>query len=188
MARPKSENKRDAIVAAAIEVIAAQGLSAPTATIANEAGIANGSLFIYFPTKTDLLNAVYVALKVEMSAAALDGLNVEQDVRQQLFLTWSNWLRWAATFPKKRRALALLGVSHEISPQSRAAGYQAMAGAMEVLERCRSDGPMRDSEIGFVASLVNALAEATIDFLVIDPKNADQHRIAGFEAMWRMLA
>jgi hypothetical protein len=47
---------------------------------------------------------------------------------------------------------------------------------------------MRETDIGFVASLMNALAEATIDFVVIDPKNADQHRIAGFEAMWRMLA
>jgi AcrR family transcriptional regulator len=53
MARPKSEDKRNAIMAAAIRVIAAQGLAAPTATIAKEAGVANGSLFNYFETKAD---------------------------------------------------------------------------------------------------------------------------------------
>jgi AcrR family transcriptional regulator len=31
-----------------------QGLSAPTASVAKEAGVANGSLFTYFETKTDL--------------------------------------------------------------------------------------------------------------------------------------
>jgi len=36
MARPKSEDKRDALMAAATRVIAAQGLSAPTAVIAGE--------------------------------------------------------------------------------------------------------------------------------------------------------
>ena len=41
---------------AAIRVIVKQWLSAPTATIAREAGIANGSLFTYFETKTDLYN------------------------------------------------------------------------------------------------------------------------------------
>ncbi|RYD40674.1 MAG: TetR/AcrR family transcriptional regulator, partial [Verrucomicrobiaceae bacterium] len=51
MARPKSNDKRAAIMDAAVRVIVAQGLSAPTATIAKEAGISNGSLFTYFETK-----------------------------------------------------------------------------------------------------------------------------------------
>lgn len=186
MARPRSEDKRDAIVAAAIEVIAAQGLSAPTATIAKAAGVATGSLFLYFQTKADLLNAVYVALKSEMAVAVLDGVHARDDVREQLFLAWSNWLQWATSFPKKRRALAHLGVSDEVTPQSRQTGHQAMAGAAEILERSRSGGPMRDAPLGFVAALMNALAEATIDFIISDPAHADRHRIAGFDAMWRM--
>ena len=44
MARPKSEDKRNAIMEAATRVIAAQGLGAPTMKIAEEAGVANGSL------------------------------------------------------------------------------------------------------------------------------------------------
>ena len=188
MARPRSEDKRDAIMAAAIKVIAAQGLSAPTAAIAQEAGVANGSLFIYFETKADLLNAVYVALKSEMAAAALDGLHADAGVRDQLALTWSNWLRWATSCPEKRRALAYLGVSGDVTPQSRQAGHRAMAGAVDVLERSRSTGSMRDVPLGFAATLMNALAEATIDYMIGDPAHADQHRLAGFEAMWRMLS
>ena len=57
-------------MSAAIRVIASQGLGAPTATIAKEAGISNGSLFTYFETKADLLNHLYVELKTEMAAAA----------------------------------------------------------------------------------------------------------------------
>jgi AcrR family transcriptional regulator len=38
-------------MSAAIRVIASEGLGAPTATIAKEAGVSNGSLFTYFETK-----------------------------------------------------------------------------------------------------------------------------------------
>ena len=47
---------------------------------------------------------------------------------------------------------------------------------------------MRDAPLGFVAALMNALADATVDFMIGDPAHADAHCIAGFEAMWRMLA
>ena len=74
MARAKSEDKRDALLAAATRVIAAQGLSAPTAVIAREAGVSNGTLFTYFETKADLFNQLFLALKTGMAAASLEGI------------------------------------------------------------------------------------------------------------------
>jgi AcrR family transcriptional regulator len=74
MARARSENRRNAILSAATRVIASQGLGAATATIAKQAGVSNGSLFLYFDTKAMLLNELYVSLKTEMGAAAIAGL------------------------------------------------------------------------------------------------------------------
>src|SRR4051812_46570140 len=105
MARPRSDEKRSAIMSAAIRVIAAQGLGAPTATIAKEAGVSNGSLFTYFATKADLLNQLYIELKLEMAAAGLDGLPTASDIRTQALHMWSHWLRWAISSPEKRRTL-----------------------------------------------------------------------------------
>lgn len=56
MARPLSEDKHNAILAAAAEAVAALGMSAPTARIAAGAGVAEGTLFTYFPTKDVLFN------------------------------------------------------------------------------------------------------------------------------------
>jgi hypothetical protein len=39
-----------------------------------------------------------------------------------------------------------------------------------------------------VVALANALAEATIDFIIDDPDNADVHGRDGFDALWRMIA
>jgi AcrR family transcriptional regulator len=47
LAKPKSEDKRNAILSAATQVFAERGLGAPTAAITGAAGIAEGSLFTY---------------------------------------------------------------------------------------------------------------------------------------------
>src|ERR1700712_711619 len=126
MARPRSDDKREAILEAAIEVIATEGLGASTAAIAREAGVATGSLFTYFGTKAELLNAVYVALKLEMATAAGGELDEAADIRSRLQRAWGSWLAWASGSPERRRVLAVLGTSDEITPASRQLGHNAM--------------------------------------------------------------
>lgn len=187
MARPRNDDRRSAIMLAAIRVIASQGLGAPTATIAKEAGISNGSLFTYFETKADLLNQLYVELKAEMAATALEGLPSESDIRMQMLHAWSHWLRWATSYPEKRQALTHLGVSGDITSESRQTASDALAGIGILLERSRENGPMRDAPLGFVFAMVDAMADATIDFMIHDPANADKHCMVAFDALWRMV-
>jgi len=175
-------------MAAAARVIAAQGLGAPTATIAREAGVSNGSLFTYFATKADLLNQLYLELKTEMGAAALSGFPADGDPREQLLSMCSGWLRWATANPDKRRTLAQLDVSDEITPDTHAAASAEMKSIAEILERSRAGGPLRAAPLAFVVTLANAVADATIDFVIRDPANAEAHAREGFEALWRMLA
>jgi len=62
MARVKSPEKRSAILEVAVHEIADTGLGAPTAKIAQRAGIAAGTLFTYFSNKEELLNELYLEL------------------------------------------------------------------------------------------------------------------------------
>jgi AcrR family transcriptional regulator len=188
MARPKSEDKRNAILAAAARVIVTHGLSASTAMIAQEAGVSNGSLFTYFETKADLFNQLYLGLKLEMASAALSGFPAGAKLRDQTFHVWANWMRWAASGPEKRRALTQLSVSDEITPTTRAEGHKTMAVIADLLERVRANGPLRSAPMAFVVAIMNALADATMDYMVQDPSNADQHCKVGFDALWRAIA
>jgi AcrR family transcriptional regulator len=188
MPRPKSDDKRSAILAAATRIIVTQGLSAPTMGIAKEAGVANGSLFTYFETKPDLFNALYLELKAEMASTAMRGVRKNDELREQVFHVWQNWMNWARSFPEKRRALAQLGVSDEITPATRAAAARTMAGAAELMQQVRANGSMRAASMPFVLTLMNSVAEATMDFIAQDPANAKKHSRAGFNALWRMVA
>jgi AcrR family transcriptional regulator len=188
MPRPKSNEKRSAILEAATRIIVTQGLSAPTAGIAKEAGVANGSLFTYFETKTDLFNHLYLELKMEMASVAMKDLPRGAEPREQLLHLWQQWMNWAVSHPDKRRALTQLGVSDEITPETRAAGHQTMAGVAELLEHIRVSGPMQKASMGFVVAILNSIAEATIDFMTQDSTHAKKHCKEGFEALWRVVA
>ncbi|ETE51884.1 HTH-type transcriptional repressor Bm3R1 [Salmonella enterica subsp. enterica serovar Infantis str. 119944] len=63
MARPKSEDKKQALLEAATQAIAQSGIAASTAVIARNAGVAEGTLFRYFATKDELINHVVFAFK-----------------------------------------------------------------------------------------------------------------------------
>jgi AcrR family transcriptional regulator len=173
---------------AATRVIVTQGLGAPTATIAQEAGVSNGSLFTYFETKADLFNQLYLELKTGMAAAALEGFPAEGDLRKQAFLVWSNWMDWATSNPGKRRALAQLSVSGEITPATRASAQKTLASLADLMEQMRTHGSLRNASKGFAAAVMNSLAETTMDFMIQDPANAKKHCKVGFEVFWRAIS
>ena len=72
MARPKSEDKKQALLEAATAAFAQSGIAASTALIARNAGVAEGTLFRYFATKDDLLNALYLHLKQDYIKGVLE--------------------------------------------------------------------------------------------------------------------
>lgn len=74
MARPKSEDKKQALLEAATAAFAQSGIAASTSAIARSAGVAEGTLFRYFATKDELLNELYLAIKLRLVRTMIAGL------------------------------------------------------------------------------------------------------------------
>src|SRR5579872_3708749 len=68
--RADARRNRDAILDAATKVFAQLGSAGSTEAIAREAGIAVGTVFRHFPTKTDLLQAIMKGLLAELTVDA----------------------------------------------------------------------------------------------------------------------
>lgn len=188
MARVKSEDKRNAILNAAVRVFAKQGLSAPTSLIAKEAMVANGSFFTYFDTKITLFNSLYLALKAEMASAAIESIPSDANIRDKSLVAWTNWTGWAVENRDKRKVLTLLASCDDLTPNSIEEGHQQMASLALLLNQARSNGFLKDEPMPLVVSLMNALAEATMDFMIKDSENAQSHCKTGFDAMWQMIS
>lgn len=185
MARPLSEDKRTAILLAAAQWVAVEGPSARTARIAKSAGVAEGSIFTYFPTKDALLNELYLALKREMGGAMLAGFQQRQDLPGRWEMIWNSYIDWSVGNDIKRRALRQLQVSETITPESRKRAFAAM----ETMATALFDGPeadiVRASSREFTAAVFEALAEMTIELIAKNPAEHDRLRRKGFASFWR---
>lgn len=124
MARLKSGDKRDRILAAAALTFAERGLAAPTAAISKAAEISEGSLFTYFATKDELLNALYREIKLNLAEAMMSEFSRHTDVRSKLEHIWNSFVNWGMENPAQRRVLAQLQVSDKLTRETRAVGLR----------------------------------------------------------------
>ena len=188
MARPRSEDKRNALLAAATQVFADDGINAPTARIAKAAGVAEGTLFTYFSNKDELLNQLYLDLKGELRGAMLSGYPRAADVKQRARHVWLAYIDWGVANPEKRKVIAQLAVSDRITAGSKAVSAGAFIEFNAMVQESMANGVLRDHPSAFVGAILVALAETTMDFIGKEPSAAEQYRSAGFEAFWRAIA
>lgn len=188
MARPKSENKREAILSAAMQAFADHGLAAPTAAISKAAGVAEGTLFTYFQTKDELVNALYREIKLQLADALMSGFARKKDARSKLQHIWDSYVNWGIENPEQRKVLAQLLVSGKLTEESKAVGAAPFA-EIEVMARdAVTRGLVRDLPMEFFTGVMEALMGATIELMGRNPSCAARFRKFGFEVFWSGVA
>src|SRR6266498_6162266 len=119
MARPLSEEKRQALLDAAAEFVASLCTGASTAKIAKAAGVSEGTLFTYFPTKDDLLNQLFMEIEANFTATMLAPYPVDASPRDLLCLVWNRLIDWGLAHSTSRKALRQLKVLDRVTTESR---------------------------------------------------------------------
>ena len=186
MARPKSEDKRNAILDAAARLFAERGLTAaPTSEISKQAGVAEGTLFTYFKTKDDLINALYREIKLELAVAMMSDYPRTKNVRIRLRHVWDRYVNWGIANPKQRKALAQLQVSEVLSKESRDAGSAPFVEFQIMIRDAIEQRVFRnDLPVELISKSLAALVEATIDLTASNPSKANKYQDSGFQVFW----
>src|ERR1700692_3923653 len=170
MARPRSEDKRNAILDAATRLFAERGLTAaPTSEISKLAGVAEGTLFTYFHTTDDLINALYREIKLELADAMMSDFPRKKDVRTRLRHVWDRYVKWGIVNPKKRKVLAQLQVSEVLTKESKDAGSAPFIEFQTMIRDAIEQRIFRnDLPVELISKSLAALVEATIDLTALN--------------------
>ncbi|HEY0384712.1 MAG TPA: TetR/AcrR family transcriptional regulator, partial [Pyrinomonadaceae bacterium] len=84
-ARPQVADKREAILRAAIRVFATNGyFNSKVADIAREAGVADGTVYLYFKSKEEILHSIFDRTMEEAIARGRSELETISDPREKL--------------------------------------------------------------------------------------------------------
>ncbi|HSZ01670.1 MAG TPA: TetR/AcrR family transcriptional regulator [Terriglobales bacterium] len=186
MARPKSEDKRNAILDAATRLFAERGLTAaPTSEISKQAGVAEGTLFTYFKTKDDLINALYREIKLELADTMMSDFPRKKNIRAKLRHVWDRYVNWGIANSRQRKVLAQLTVSEVLTKVSRDAGSAPFVEFQIMIRDAIEQRVFRnDVPVELISKSLSALVEATIDLTVSNRSKAKQYRDSGFQMFW----
>ena len=155
----------DNIINAAISLLAEHGIGVPTAKVAKQAQISNGTLFNYFPTKQNLLDKVYLAIKQEIAQQIVAQSSSNQaGIEALMFFVWQRYILWAIKNPQKQLVASLLHSSLAISEDAKSEVDQTFSFITNQLEAAQSDELIRDIPTPFLCDLAIAQMCVTIEY------------------------
>jgi AcrR family transcriptional regulator len=172
-------DRRQAILAAASDVASEKGIGAvQIVSIANRAGIAAGTVYRYFPSKTDLVAAL-------TSAFCEQELAVMEAAAKAAPGPLSGLVAAIATFAmravaRRRLTFALLAEPAEPDLDEARAGFRHALNAefTTLIARAVEEGHLRDPDPGLLApALVGALIDGLVGPLVIAPQDVAKARV-----------
>ncbi|MFF1820880.1 TetR/AcrR family transcriptional regulator [Kribbella sp. NPDC058245] len=154
--RPQRADARrnfDALLTAARDAFATRGVEASLEEIARQAGVGIGTLYRNFPTRQDLLNAVYFGEIEELCIAAEDVADLPP------WEALTSWLqRFVAYVATKRAIWESLNRDTDSFREARAAMYAA---GTPLFERAQAAGEARtDVSFDDLLRMVNGLTGA----------------------------
>jgi AcrR family transcriptional regulator len=92
--------KRDALLNAALKLIAGQGFhAAPMSQIAEEANIGVGTISRYFKNKEELINGLYIEIRKRMAEAIGKGQDETAPIKTQFVKSLQNLIRYLIENP-----------------------------------------------------------------------------------------
>lgn len=159
--RADAQHNRARVLEAADAVFASDGISASTGEIARRAGVGIGTVFRHFPTKADLLEAVFVA-RIHRLAAEAGALAAAPDPGEAFFRFLRHWAEMSVTKNAFADALAGAGIDvkakAQVQPQL---GQELQAALGKLLDRAQQAGAVRpDVGVPELISLLVGTARA----------------------------
>ncbi len=102
----KKSDKRDAILDAMLDMVVKRGLhDAPMAVLAKKSGASPGVIYHYFPSKEELIHAVYERVASIKHEAFFKGYADKMGAREALLHIWLNAYAFYRTHAKEARFL-----------------------------------------------------------------------------------
>ncbi|HNT25811.1 MAG TPA: TetR/AcrR family transcriptional regulator [Anaerolineales bacterium] len=187
MVRSLSPEKRTKLLSAALKLFVKNGvMNTSTADIAKEAGTAAGTLFLYFPTKQDLLDQLVLKIGQEQSEQINQLLNPSLTARETFFTIWYGTVTWflenmdAYQYLQQVRDTGLISDT-AVQESGKFFGYYYTA-----IQKGLAEGSLKPYPLGLIGDFLYQDIVAVVNHICRQPDPGQHEEIIrqGFEMYW----
>jgi AcrR family transcriptional regulator len=157
--RADARRNREAVLQAAKELLAEQGLDAQMPDIAKAAKVGVGTVYRHFPTKDDLIDAL-VAERFERIAER--GQIAPEEAQEDPWQAFCDYMRFSVELQAKDRGLSQVFSSRTDVMQAHAESSGTIESSEKLLKLAQRSGDLRkDAEVEDVPMIICGLGHVT---------------------------
>ncbi|HEY9841748.1 MAG: TetR/AcrR family transcriptional regulator [Candidatus Sericytochromatia bacterium] len=159
--KEKDPNKIPAIFQATLELVGETGLAGlKMAAIAKKAHIASGTLYLYFASKEELLNALYRHLKSQHSFLSEPAPDLP--IKSRLKTMWEASLRHRLDHFNEALFTEQMHFSSYLSQESKEVSNTVMQGLIQLLDRGKRELIVKDVDNALLLALLLGFLKETV--------------------------
>ena len=187
MVRKPSPDKKEQLMSSALKMFVANGVgNTSTNAIAKEAGVAAGTLFLYFPTKQDLIHALILKIGKEQSETIKSLPGLSGSARENFLTIWEGSIRWflehieAYQYIRQVRDSGLIA-EQVVQESAKFFDYYYLA-----IQKGLAEGSIKAYPIELIGGLLYQDIVAVMNLIETqsDPVKQNEYIHAGFEVFW----
>jgi AcrR family transcriptional regulator len=187
MARSLSPEKRATLLSSALKLFVKNGvMNTSTAEIAKEAGTAAGTLFLYFPTKQELLNELVLKIGKDQSDHINQLLKPSFSARETFFTIWHGTVTWFLENMEAYQYIQQVRDSGMISESAVQESNKFFGYYYNAIQKGFEEGSLKNYPLGLIGDFLYQDIVAVINHISRQPDPGEREETIrqGFEIYW----
>lgn len=187
MVRTLNPARRAALLDAALKLFVAGGVQGTsTAEIARQAGVAAGTLFLYFPTKQSLVDTLILEIGRAQAENIKAHLSPELPAREYFRQIWASSVGWFAAHPAEYACARQLREAGAVSPSVIEESNRFFDFYYTAIQKGLAEGCLKPAPLELIGSfLYHGIAAVTeLVTTLPDAAQSESYIQAGFEIFW----
>jgi AcrR family transcriptional regulator len=185
-----SLEKRQHIIDSAMKLFNENGFhGTPTSKIAKKAKVSVGTLFNYFETKEDLIESIYVHIKLHSKATFLELLEEKDSLHDTMLSMWHAIITWGIENPEEFKYLELFCHSPFRSTYNKEKSLEAYKQFQSQIIKMVVPVTLCEHYPEYVLSYIDQSIHAAIRYLVYEDVDDPEYFIQNaFDMLWHGLS
>lgn len=183
-------DKKQLLLNSALELFVEQDINkTSTASVAKNAGVSNGTLFHYFPTKNDLVIELYLQLKEEMFEYIYsDKVASAGNLRQMIGIGWMNAVHWICSNPHKHSYIHKIYKTNYKALIEDDQLPESYLKYLKMIEEGIKNKELIDIPVELMASIINSFVNSTAEYYIMKGLDPDESlNTIVFEMTWNSI-
>jgi AcrR family transcriptional regulator len=185
-------DKKAKVLEAALKLFVEFGFhNTPTSKIAKEAGISSGTLFYFFPTKDELVVALYLHIKSELACEINESIAQESDFEEILKKYYTTTLNWAKEHKAEFKFMEQFNSSPYLKKIAEDEIQKYVKPLKQLLQNAVNEGILKNLDLEILFTLISGHTFSINQHLIIsEPKDNKREQIISdtFDLLWQMIS